>query len=54
MLAGANQQEGDLNLNILDKFGLSVSLNDIFTEERTEIIKNNLKFEDDPQKFVEL
>ena len=52
VLAGANQQEGDLNLNILDKFGLSVSLNDIFTEEeRTEIIKNNLKFEDDPQKF---
>lgn len=52
LVAGANQKEGDLNLNILDKFGLSVTLNDLVTEEeRIEIIKNNLKFEDDPQKY---
>ncbi len=47
-----NPEEGDLRPQLLDRFGLSVSVKGVETlEERMEIIKRRLAFEADPQGF---
>lgn len=50
-----NPEEGDLRPQLLDRFGLVV---DIFGEKdvdkRVEVVKRRIKFEEDPDKFIEL
>lgn len=47
-----NPEEGDLRPQLLDRFGLSVTIRGIESlEERVEIIKRRLAFEADPEGF---
>ncbi|MGQ9483879.1 MAG: VWA domain-containing protein [Desulfosoma sp.] len=47
-----NPEEGDLRPQLLDRFGLSVTIRGIETlEERVEIVKRRLAFEADPEGF---
>lgn len=49
-----NPEEGDLRPQLLDRFGLCVSVEGIDDPSaRVEIIKNRLAFEEDPAKFAE-
>ncbi len=55
MIGTMNPEEGELRPQILDRFPLSVEVSSITDESlRKEIIKRNLSFEEDPQKFREL
>lgn len=52
LLAGANVEESELSLTILDKFGLSVTLEEVKNpKDRCEIIINNLCFEKNSFNF---
>ncbi|SMC17464.1 protoporphyrin IX magnesium-chelatase [Desulfacinum hydrothermale DSM 13146] len=47
-----NPEEGDLRPQLLDRFGLSVTIQGIESvEERVEIVKRRLEFEADPEGF---
>jgi magnesium chelatase subunit D len=47
-----NPEEGDLRPQLLDRFGLSVTIQGIdAVEERVEIVKRRLEFEADPEGF---
>ncbi len=47
-----NPEEGDLRPQLLDRFGLSVTIRGIESlEERVEIVKRRLEFEADPEGF---
>ncbi|MCU0587557.1 MAG: VWA domain-containing protein [Syntrophobacteraceae bacterium] len=47
-----NPEEGDLRPQLLDRFGLSVSIEGIHTlSERVEIVKRRLSFEQNPRDF---
>ena len=47
-----NPEEGDLRPQLLDRFGLSVTIEGIHSlDERVEIIKRRLAFEQDPEGF---
>ncbi|MDI6603960.1 MAG: ATP-binding protein [Thermoanaerobacteraceae bacterium] len=49
-----NPEEGDLRPQLLDRFGLCVTVEGIEDpKDRVEIIKNTLAFEEDPAKFSE-
>ncbi len=48
-----NPEEGDLRPQLLDRFGLSVTVeseNDV--KRRMEVIKRRLKFDSDPEKYI--
>ncbi len=53
ILAGTmNPEEGDLRPQILDRFGLSVDVEAIRDpDERIEVIKRAMKFQEDPESF---
>lgn len=53
ILAGTmNPEEGDLRPQILDRFGLSVDVEAIKDpDERIEVIKRAMKFQEDPESF---
>jgi Mg-chelatase subunit ChlI/Mg-chelatase subunit ChlD len=49
-----NPEEGELRPQLLDRFPLSVTVGNITSvEDRVEVIKRNLEFEADPEKFQE-
>ena len=49
-----NPEEGELRPQLLDRFPLSVTVERIASvEDRMEIVKRNLEFEADPEKFYE-
>jgi len=49
-----NPEEGELRPQLLDRFPLSVTVERITSvEDRMEIVKRNLEFEADPEKFYE-
>jgi magnesium chelatase subunit D len=49
-----NPEEGELRPQLLDRFPLSISVGSIGSvEDRVEIIKRNMEFEADPEKFQE-
>lgn len=49
-----NPEEGELRPQLLDRFPLSVTVERITSvEERMEIVKRNMEFETDPEKFYE-
>lgn len=49
-----NPEEGELRPQLLDRFPLSVTVETIKSvDERVEVIKRNIEFETDPQKFFE-
>jgi Mg-chelatase subunit ChlI/Mg-chelatase subunit ChlD len=49
-----NPEEGELRPQLLDRFPLSVTVERITSvEDRIEIVKNNMEFEADPEKFYE-
>ncbi|MCW3982350.1 MAG: AAA family ATPase, partial [Candidatus Bathyarchaeota archaeon] len=49
-----NPEEGQLRPQLLDRFSLSVSVEKIRSvENRVEVVKRNLKFEENPQRFLE-
>lgn len=49
-----NPEEGELRPQLLDRFPLSVTVGSIASvEDRVEIIKRNMEFEADPEKFYE-
>ena len=53
LVGSGNPEEGDLRPQLLDRFGLHArirTLHDI--EQRIEIVRRRLAFEDDPQAFV--
>ena len=48
-----NPEEGDLRPQLLDRFGLAVEVDSVFTaEERREVVKRRIDFEDDPYGFI--
>ena len=48
-----NPEEGELRPQLLDRFPLSVTVERITSvEERMEIVKRNLEFENDPEGFI--
>jgi magnesium chelatase subunit D len=49
-----NPEEGELRPQLLDRFALSVSVDRITSvQDRMEIVKRNMEFEVDPEKFYE-
>ena len=49
-----NPEEGELRPQLLDRFPLSVTVERITSvKERIEIVKRNMEFESDPEKFYE-
>jgi len=49
-----NPEEGELRPQLLDRFPLSVTVGTITSlEDRVEIVKRNMEFEADPEKFYE-
>lgn len=49
-----NPEEGELRPQLLDRFPLSVSVERLLTvEDRMEVVKRNIEFEADPEKFWE-
>jgi Mg-chelatase subunit ChlI/Mg-chelatase subunit ChlD len=49
-----NPEEGELRPQLLDRFALSVTVERITSvEDRIEIVKKNMEFEADPEKFYE-
>ena len=54
LIGTMNPEEGYLRPQLLDRFSLSVSVQNITTvEDRMEIVKRNLAFEAYPEKFIE-
>jgi len=50
-----NPEEGDLRPQILDRFPLSVTIKTVTDpQQRVEIVKRNLMFESDPDRFLEV
>ena len=48
-----NPEEGDLRPQLLDRFGLAVEVDSVFTaEERREVVKRRIEYEADPDGFV--
>jgi len=53
LVGSMNPEEGELRPQLLDRFGLSVVVDNITSvEERMEIVRRNLEFEDDPEGFL--
>ncbi|MCK4668813.1 VWA domain-containing protein, partial [Candidatus Bathyarchaeota archaeon] len=49
-----NPEEGELRPQLLDRFSLSVTVERIMSvKDRIEVVKGNLEFEADPEKFYE-
>jgi magnesium chelatase subunit D len=49
-----NPEEGELRPQLLDRFSLSITVNAITSvEDRVEIVRRNMEFEADPEKFYE-
>ena len=49
-----NPEEGDLRPQLLDRFGLAVEVDSVFTaEERREVVKRRIDYEADPYGFIE-
>ena len=49
-----NPEEGELRPQLLDRFALSVTVQRITSvEDRIEVVKRNMEFEADPEKFYE-
>jgi magnesium chelatase subunit D len=49
-----NPEEGELRPQLLDRFALSVTVERITTiEDRMEVVKKNMEFEAEPEKFYE-
>ena len=49
-----NPEEGELRPQLLDRFALSVTVERITSvEDRIEVVKKNMEFEADPEKFYE-
>lgn len=49
-----NPEEGNLRPQLLDRFGLCVEVGGVMhTDERVEIIKRRLEYEEDPESFIE-
>lgn len=49
-----NPEEGELRPQLLDRFPLSVTVGTISSlEDRVEVVKRNMEFEADPEKFCE-
>jgi magnesium chelatase subunit D len=49
-----NPEEGELRPQLLDRFALSVTVQRIASvEDRIEVVKRNMEFEADPEKFYE-
>ncbi len=54
LIGSMNPEEGELRPQLLDRFGLSVDVDNITSvEDRMEIVRRNLEFEDDPEGFLE-
>ena len=54
LIGTMNPEEGELRPQILDRFPLSVTVNSVKQpEKRAEIIKRNILFESDKEKFAE-
>lgn len=54
MIGSGNPAEGELRPQLLDRFGLSVSVGTLVgTEERTNMVLDRLAFEADPDAFAE-
>jgi Mg-chelatase subunit ChlI len=52
LIASMNPEEGELRPQILDRFALKVEMNRIMDpEQRAEIARRNLSFEEDPEAF---
>jgi Mg-chelatase subunit ChlI/Mg-chelatase subunit ChlD len=55
LIATMNPEEGELRPQILDRFALSVKMEEIENpKERIEIVRRNLAFEEDPVAFGEI
>ena len=53
LIASMNPEEGDLRPQLKDRFGLSVAIKTVLDlNDRTQIIKNRLDFDDDAPDFV--
>jgi len=49
-----NPEEGELRPQLLDRFPLSVAVDKInLVEDRIEVVKRNIEFEENPEKFCE-
>ena len=49
-----NPEEGDLRPQLTDRFMHGVSIKDDFSvEERMEIVRSRMNFDDDPSSFME-
>ena len=49
-----NPEEGDLRPQLIDRFGLSVTvMGERDVKKRVEVVKNRLKYENDPETFFE-
>lgn len=54
LLGTMNPDEGELRPQLIDRFGLAVTMNDSFnTEERVQIVQRREHFDRDPQSFCE-
>ncbi|OYT52191.1 hypothetical protein B6U66_02630 [Candidatus Bathyarchaeota archaeon ex4484_135] len=53
LVGSMNPEEGELRPQLLDRFGLSVVVDNITSvEERMEIVRRSMEFEDDPEGFL--
>ncbi len=54
LIGTMNPEEGDLRPQLLDRFGLAVEVDSVFTaEERREVVKRRIDFEADPYGFID-
>lgn len=54
LIGTMNPEEGDLRPQILDRFALGVTVDTVTDpEQRVRIVKSNLLFESDPQRFID-
>jgi len=54
LIGTMNPEEGELRPQLLDRFSLQISIKDLLDEkQRIEIVRNNLRFGENPVEFVE-